>query len=239
MRYLVTLLILSFVVLSSGCESDERGFNSGGSDIKNNPQDLYKHSITLEVSIPDLILSLSDYSENPTFRNALSAAREAQPMSSDGFMVRFDKAWRAQTSDQEEDDDYDKLWRIFYTFEQKDLFPAKSTDDEILAILVNETEKAIDASENIIRQRIHQLGVALPNVQKLENGRILVEFIGIDDIERARKQLKSTANLEFWETYFNDEVIGKLSEANTAIGKSQSNVLEDLQTLSHSVILVL
>jgi SecD/SecF fusion protein len=175
-------------------------------------------SVTLEVSIPDLILSLSDYNENKTFRNALSAAREAQNSSSDGFMVLFDEAWRAQTADQEEMKD--KLSLIFQGMEQQNIFPIKSTDDEILAILVNETEKAIDASENIIRQRIDQLGVAQPNVQKLENGRILVELPGVDDRERARKQLKSTANLEFWETYFNDEVIGKLSEANTAIGKS-------------------
>ena len=173
-------------------------------------------SVTLEVSIPDLIISLSDYSDNEAFRQALSSAREAQNSSSDGFMVLFDEAWRAQTSDQEED----KLWRIFHNMEQKDLFPAKSSDDEILAILANEAETAIDNTENIIRKRIDQLGVAQPNVQKLQNGRILVELPGVDDRERARKQLKSTANLEFWETYFNDEVIGKLSEANTAIGKS-------------------
>ena len=173
-------------------------------------------SVTLEVSIPDLIISLSDYSDNEGFRSALSAAREAQNSSSDGFMVLFDEAWRAQNSDEEDD----KLWRIFHNMEQKDLFPAKSSDDEILAILASEAETAIDNTENIIRKRIDQLGVAQPNVQKLQNGRILVELPGVDDRERARKQLKSTANLEFWETYFNDEVIGKLSEANTAIGKS-------------------
>ena len=173
-------------------------------------------SVTLEVSIPDLIISLSDYSDNEGFRSALSAAREAQNSSSDGFMVLFDEAWRAQNSDEEDD----KLWRIFHNMEQKDLFPAKSSDDEILTILASEAETAIDNTENIIRKRIDQLGVAQPNVQKLQNGRILVELPGVDDRERARKQLKSTANLEFWETYFNDEVIGKLSEANTAIGKS-------------------
>lgn len=173
-------------------------------------------SVTLEVSIPDLIISLSDYSDNEDFRSALSAAREAQNSSSDGFMVLFDQAWRAQTAGQEDD----KLWRIFHNMEQKDLFPAKSSDDEILTILASEAETAIDNTENIIRKRIDQLGVAQPNVQKLQNGRILVELPGVDDRERARKQLKSTANLEFWETYFNDEVIGKLSEANTAIGKS-------------------
>jgi SecD/SecF fusion protein len=173
-------------------------------------------SVTLEVSIPDLIISLSDYSDNEDFRSALSAAREAQNNSSDGFMVLFDEAWRAQTAGQEDD----KLWRIFHNMEQKDLFPAKSSDDEILNILAAESETAIDNTENIIRKRIDQLGVAQPNVQKLQNGRILVELPGVDDRERARKQLKSTANLEFWETYFNDEIIGKLSDANAAIGKS-------------------
>ncbi len=174
-------------------------------------------SVTLEVSIPDLIISLSDYSDNEDFRSALSAARKAQNNSSDGFMALFDDAWKAQVAGAENPTE---LWRIFHNMEQKDLFPAKSSDDEILAILANEAETAIDNTENIIRKRIDQLGVAQPNVQKLQNGRILVELPGIDDRERARKQLKSTANLEFWETYFNDEVIGKLSEANAAIGKS-------------------
>jgi SecD/SecF fusion protein len=174
-------------------------------------------SVTLEVSIPDLIISLSDYSDNEDFRSSLSAARKAQNNSSDGFMALFDDAWKAQVAGAENPTE---LWRIFHNMEQKDLFPAKSSDDEILAILANEAETAIDNTENIIRKRIDQLGVAQPNVQKLQNGRILVELPGIDDRERARKQLKSTANLEFWETYFNDEVIGKLSEANAAIGKS-------------------
>ena len=174
-------------------------------------------SVTLEVSIPDLIIALSDYSDNDDFRSSISNAREAQKSSSDGFMTLFDAAWKSQVAGTENPTE---LWRIFHNMEQKDLFPAKSTDDEIMAILYNESETAIDNTENIIRKRIDQLGVAQPNVQKLQNGRILVELPGVDDRERARKQLKSTANLEFWETYFNDEVIGRISEANTAIGKS-------------------
>ena len=34
--------------------------------------------------------------------------------------------------------------------------------------------------------------------------------------------MKSTANLEFWETYFNDEVIGRLGAANEALAQVQS-----------------
>jgi len=107
-------------------------------------------------------------------------------------------------------------------FGKQGSFPAQSTDEEIFVILQNESNTAIDNTESIIRKRIDQLGVAQPNVQKVSGGRILVELPGIDDRERARKQLKSTANLEFWETYFNDEIFARVSAANNALGRSMS-----------------
>ena len=172
-------------------------------------------SVTLEVSLPDLIVALSDYSDNADFRGALSDAKQLRKENSDDFVTNFESAWTTRAPEVE-------LWRIFHNMENKDLFPAKSTDAEIFEILRAEAQTAIDNTESIIRKRIDQLGVAQPNVQKLQNGRILVELPGIDDRERARKQLKSTANLEFWETYFNDEVIGRLGAVNTALGESMS-----------------
>ena len=172
-------------------------------------------SVTLEVSLPDLVIALSDYSNNSDFRAAISSAKADQKSSSDGFITLFANAWSDQVSGQENPT---PLWRIFHNMEQKDLFPAKSTDDEIIEILASEAETAINNTENIIRKRIDQLGVAQPNVQKLQNGRILVELPGIKDRERARKQLKSTANLEFWPTYFNDEILSRIYEANAAVG---------------------
>ena len=175
-------------------------------------------SVTLEVSLPDLVIALSDYSSNSDFREALAAAKAGQKNSSDGFISLFADAWNTQVNGQENPT---ALWRIFHNMEQKDLFPAKSTDEEIIEILASEAETAINNTESIIRKRIDQLGVAQPNVQKLQNGRILVELPGIDDRERARKQLKSTANLEFWPTFFNDEILGRLYEANAAVGAVQ------------------
>ena len=172
-------------------------------------------SVTLEVSLPDLIVALSDYSDNADFRGALADAKGLRKENSDDFVTNFETAWTARESEVE-------LWRIFHNMENKDLFPAKSTDAEIFEILRAEAQTAIDNTESIIRKRIDQLGVAQPNVQKLQNGRILVELPGIDDRERARKQLKSTANLEFWETFFNDEVIGRLGAANEALGQALS-----------------
>ena len=177
-------------------------------------------SVTLEVSIPDLIIALSDYSNNATFRQAIADAKTAQ-RSTQGltYVDLFEAAWKELNGASETPVE---LWRIFHNMESKDLFPAQSTDDEIFAILRNESTTAIDNTESIIRKRIDQLGVAQPNVQKVSGGRILVELPGIDDRERARKQLKSTANLEFWETYFNDEVIQRLDAANTAIGTANN-----------------
>ncbi len=172
-------------------------------------------SVTLEVSLPDLLIALSDYSDNADFRAALNDAKSLRNSTGDDFITLFERAWTERAPEVE-------LWRIFHNMENKELFPAKSTDAEIFDILRSEATTAIDNTESIIRKRIDQLGVAQPNVQKLQNGRILVELPGIDDRERARKQLKSTANLEFWETYFNDEIIGRIGAANEALGKAFS-----------------
>jgi len=171
-------------------------------------------SVTLEVSIPDLIIALSDYSTNESFRKSVNEAKAARKESNADFVTLFGQAWAANGNAGE-------LWRIFYNMESRDLFPQKSTDEEILAILRSEAETAINNTENIIRKRIDQLGVAQPNVQKLSfSGRILVELPGIDDPARARKQLKSTANLEFWETWFNDEIVQRIADANAAAGRA-------------------
>ena len=117
-------------------------------------------SVTLEVSIPDLIIALSDYSTNESFRKSVNEAKAARKESNADFVTLFGQAWATNGNAGE-------LWRIFYNMESRDLFPQKSTDEEILAILRSEAETAINNTENIIRKRIDQLGVAQPNVQKL------------------------------------------------------------------------
>ena len=173
-------------------------------------------SVTLEVSIPDLFVALSDYSSNEAFQASIQAARaQLATTSGVGFVDLFAQAWEKNANGAE-------LWRIFHNMESKDLFPAESTDEEVIDILRAEAATAISNTENIIRKRIDQLGVAQPNVQRISGGRILVELPGIEDRERARKQLKATANLEFWETYFNDEVFSRIAAANNAIARAKS-----------------
>jgi SecD/SecF fusion protein len=170
-------------------------------------------SVTLEVSIPDLIIALSDENENPAFRKAIAEANAAQNNSTEDFVTLFERSWKAQNSGIE-------LWRIFNNIETQEKFTPKMSDDDVIAVLRQEANDAISNTENIIKKRIDQFGVTQPNVQKQAiSGRILVELPGISDRERVRKNLKSTANLEFWDTYFNMEVMAQIAAANEAAGK--------------------
>jgi SecD/SecF fusion protein len=170
-------------------------------------------SVTLEVSLPDLIIALSGNNDNPAFRKAIQEAKDAQKNSTDDYVTLFERSWKAQNSNIE-------LWRLFNTVETQEKFPAKTSDDDIIKILRKEAQDAIDNTENIIKKRVDQFGVTQPNIQKQSlTGRIIVELPGISDRERVRQNLKSTANLQFWDTYFNTEVLQNISNANDALGK--------------------
>ena len=56
------------------------------------------------------------------------------------------------------------------------------------------------------------------SVQKLgSGGRILVELPGVKDKARVRELLQGTANLEFWETYENQDVAQYFEAANNKL----------------------
>ena len=97
----------------------------------------------------------------------------------------------------------------------------------MLKVLDTEIESAIANAFNILRTRIDRFGVTQPNITALATrGRILIELPGQDDPERVRELLQGTANLEFWETYENGEVLGYLSQANNLLREIQANTVK-------------
>jgi len=166
-------------------------------------------NVILEVSVVDLIQSLSNYSKDATYTKALNLAIKNQEDSQDDFVTLFGQA-------------FDKvapkgatLASIFNTLDLRDRINFNSTNEDVLKILREETESAIDNSFNILRTRIDRFGVSQPNIQQLGTaGRILVELPGIKDPVRVRKLLQGSANLEFWETYDNTEVFEYLRQVN-------------------------
>jgi len=170
-------------------------------------------SVTLEVSIPDLIINLSNDIRNEELQTAVSSAKEMQKDSQDDFVTLFGEAWQTMYPDQ-------KMATVFHSRDNKERFPREASNEEILEILQEEAQVAINNTEKIIRTRIDKFGVTSPTIQKQQfSGRILVELPGVSDKERVRKQLKSTANLEFWNTYESGEVLGFLDQANSALSE--------------------
>ena len=74
-------------------------------------------------------------------------------------------------------------------------YGAKS--DDILASLNEQADDAINRVLEILQNRVDQFGVSEPTIQKQGNRRIIVELAGIQDSDRARSLLQSTAQLEF------------------------------------------
>ena len=73
-----------------------------------------------------------------------------------------------------------------------------SSYDDILNSLKEESDDAINRVLEILQNRVDQFGVSEPTIQKQGKHRIVVELAGIQDSERARSLLQSTALLEFY-----------------------------------------
>ena len=68
-----------------------------------------------------------------------------------------------------------------------------------------------------MRNRIDQFGVAQPNINPdADRGIITVELPGIQDKDRVRKYLQSSANLQFWEVYNISELGQSITKADDA-----------------------
>jgi SecD/SecF fusion protein len=181
-------------------------------------------NVTLEISVIDLIKAMSDYNNDSTFNAALTRATELQRNSQKDFVTLFGQAF-------EEIDPNAKMASVFNTMELRDRINFNSTNAEVLDVIREETDAAIDNSFNILRTRIDRFGVAQPNIQQLQTkGRILVELPGVKDQARVRNLLQGTAMLEFWETYENQEVYQYLLAVNQKIRDMEGTSVATEQT---------
>ncbi|HKI88297.1 MAG TPA: protein translocase subunit SecDF [Draconibacterium sp.] len=207
-------VVYNFLGLKKFTYKDVKGLEMNlGLDLKGGM------NVTLEIEVADLIKALSNYSNDSTFNAALKRATELQKNSQEDYVTLFGQAF-------EQIDPNAKLASIFNTLELRDKINFNSTNAQVLAVIRQETDAAIDNAFNIIRTRIDRFGVAQPNIQLLQTtGRILVELPGVRDQNRVRNLLQGTAMLEFWETYDNSEVYPYLLQANEKLKEIQG--LED------------
>ncbi len=169
-------------------------------------------NVTLEVSVADILKNLSNSNPDAAFN---AAVKEAQAnfgkVNNDDFLTLFDKTYRKNNPN-------GQLAPLFQTLELKGSLAYNASNDEVIKFIRTKVEESITNSEKTFRSRIDRFGVAQPNIQKLGNsGRILVELPGVKDKARVRELLQGTANLEFWETYENQEVAPLFEKANDKV----------------------
>ena len=164
-----------------------------------------------EVSVEDILKALSNYSPDKTFNAALARAKEDAETESGRLPDTFRQSIPGI-------DPNAKLASIFGTVELKEKINFNSTNEEVLKVLDSEVSGAITNAFNILRTRIDSFGVVQPNItQMATKGRYLLNLPGQTNPKRVRELLQGTANLEFWETYENSEIIGYLSQANNLL----------------------
>ena len=168
--------------------------------------------IALEADIPNLVKNLAS-NRNQKFDDLLSeVTNDFKSNEGSNFFDIFRN--KVQSSDI-------KIVRYFHEY--------GSNIDDIISSLEEETEDSINRVLEILQNRIDQFGVAEPTIQKQGKYRILVELAGVQDSERARSLLQSTALLEFYllkNTASTTEIITQL---DNILKKNVSN--EELEKL--------
>jgi SecD/SecF fusion protein len=168
-------------------------------------------NVTLELSVKDVLVALSNNNPDKQFNQALAQADQRMTESQKNYVDLFVEEYRKVAPGA-------RLSAIFSTFEMKGRIDPQKTDDEVIKVLKAEVESAVSNSFNVLRTRIDRFGVVQPNIQRLEgSGRILVELPGIKEPDRVRKLLQGSANLEFWETYELSEIYQSLIATNNLI----------------------
>jgi len=134
--------------------------------------------IVLEVDLPQLVNTLAK-NKDKKFDTFLEELSEDYKNNSTDFFTLFEE--KALEKDL-------KLPRYFISYGK--------TKDQIIEQLNLQSADSINRIIEIIQNRVDQFGVAEPTIQKQGNNRVIVELAGVQDSERARDLLQSTALLE-------------------------------------------
>jgi SecD/SecF fusion protein len=176
-------------------------------------------NVILQISVKDILKGLSNNSKNPVFNKSLADAT-ADMQGNKPYLEKFFDAFEANS-------------KGTVKLASPDIFANRNlqgeggvdfqmTDNQVKSVIRKKVDESVESAFGVLRKRIDKFGVTQPNIQKLgESGRILVELPGAKDVDRIKKLLQSTAQLEFWETFKIEEVGNFLMAANEALKKTE------------------
>ena len=160
-------------------------------------------SVIMEVSVPDLLKTLSGDKKDSAFVASVEELRQQMNMNDgvkDPIGLFVETYGRISGGE--------KLATIFATAELRDKVTQNSEDSDVIAVLRESLSAAVDNAYTVLYSRVDRFGVAQPNIQKLEGGqgRVMVELPGVKNPDRVLNLLKGSTNLQFWETFNAEEI---------------------------------
>tara|TARA_A100001011_G_C14321705_1_gene851079 strand:+ start:1794 stop:4736 length:2943 start_codon:yes stop_codon:yes gene_type:complete len=186
-------------------------------------------NVILQISVKDILKGLAENTNDPNFNKALDNADELQKSSNDTYLEIFLNVFEEIEGSQLASPD------VFANRTLSDEINFEMSNDEVKPIIRRKIDESITSAFEVLRKRIDKFGVTQPNIQRLGNsGRILVELPGAKDVDRVKKLLQSTAQLEFWTSEKNQEYFTFLSQANQVIKASLDEEINEKSVSSES-----
>lgn len=151
-------------------------------------------SVTMEVGLDGLIKSLANYSKDPNFNKALNNAVARKANSGADLITLFIDEFKKINADV-------KL-APYFVGRSNGKLKIDASNDLVTNYLREQGTAAFNNTYRILRSRIDRFGVASPNINPdPAKGIISIELAGVNDKERVRAYLQSTANLQFFDVY--------------------------------------
>ena len=173
--------------------------------------------IVLEADIPLLVSNLASMKDD-RLNKIIDDSKEKSIKQNQDFISVFDTEVR---------NDGIKLSRYYHEY--------GASLDQIITSLNEEADDAINRVLEILQNRVDQFGVSEPTIQKQGKHRIVVELAGIQDSDRARALLQSTALLEFYlvkNVSVTNEVIAQLDNALKGDQSLASSLKDDTKEIN-------
>lgn len=149
-------------------------------------------NVSMEVELSGMLRSMSNYSKDPNFLKALENATARKANTGASYIDLFAEEYKK----------LNPTGRIASLFLSNPDIKINDSDPKVVSALNKAAGDAFDNTFRVIQTRIDKFGVAQPNINKDKDRNIItVELPGIQDPERVRKYLQSSANLEFWPVY--------------------------------------
>ena len=143
---------------------------------------------TLQVETSQLIKELAGDYVDSTLVNVINEAQTVAEQNGTDFINEMQLIFEEEYSGA-------RLSRYYRS--DTDNITRRSSNEEVIAYLKDQRDKAVDRAMEIIRTRVDRYGVNEPSIVKQGNNRIVVELPGVDNKERVRSLLKGTARLQF------------------------------------------